>query len=90
MCDTPEKIIKELNDHNVVVEFTKKSTGEIRVLEAVKWRDIPDFKEDYIPQEVTSGDLVKVYELGKGWRSFYLNNVVSYKVVDDASTTTDN
>lgn len=82
MKENPEQIVELLKEHNVRVTFRKKSDDSIRVLDASRWQDIPDYQEDLSAGEPLAPDLpVKVYELGVGWRSFYLDRVENFEII---------
>lgn len=77
---TSKEVIDMLRHNDVVFKFTKLDGSE-REIHASRWADIPGYDQDLSHREVSVNDLVSVFERGIGWRSFYVDRLISFTLV---------
>lgn len=80
---TKNEFKQKLAQNDLIVTFTKKTTGELRTMHCTA--NIPDeFKKDGMVDigEIKDGPVVVYSSDDKGFRSFYLDSVVEIKDAD--------
>lgn len=75
------EFIQKLKENDLIVTFTKKTTGEVRVLKCTN--NIPEsifIKDSFSPPRVDSEERITVYDKeAHEFRTFYLNSIIEVK-----------
>lgn len=87
--ETEQRLLKDGITHNLLmgkidVDFLKKDESQRTMICSLKSEFIPETDKEQAEKKASSNpNLVKVYEIGVGWRSFDMTRLVDVRFPDD-------